>query len=265
VRIAVLCAATVVLGSGQTGPRFDVASVKSSTPQSQRGSDGGPGSKDPSRYIFNAATLQDLITIAYDLAFSEQIASKTPVDRDTYDVAVKLPEGTSKADFRLMMQNLLAERFRLKLHKESRDFPTWNLVAGKGGPKLQEWNGNSKPTRDGFPELPTGHPGISASYTSRGPFTVVRVSARQSPLSDLARFLPTGDNRKVVDKTGVAGKYDFELEYSLEHSAAGGADPPDAPNVFNAVQQQLGLQLIDRKTPFDVLVIEAFERKPTEN
>ena len=101
------------LAFGQT---FEVASVKPSGPQSVRGWEGGPGSPDPGRYVWGAATIQDLIVTAYDLQYF-QVSSKLAIDRDRYDLIAKVPEGATKEQLRTMLQNLLAERFRLKTHK----------------------------------------------------------------------------------------------------------------------------------------------------
>lgn len=249
-------------------PRFDVASVKLSGPQSVRGSDGGPGSKDPDRYIFNSATLLDLLAIGYQVEYY-QISSKTALDHDRYDVLTKLPSGTTKAEFRAMLQNLLAERFHLKLHTISREFPGYELVIAKTGSRLKRQAGGPSPAmKAGFPELPADRPAIAATNTLSGGYPMVRLAARQSTIPELIRMLKPGDNLPIVDKTGLSGRYDFTLEFVRDRGAASpGADaePPPAASLFTALQQQLGLQLIQKKVPLDVLVIDSFTRQPTEN
>jgi uncharacterized protein (TIGR03435 family) len=92
--------------------------------------------------------------------------------------------------------------------------------------------------------------------------------ARQEPISVLAQRPEPGDDLPVVDRTGLNGKYDFTLEYSLEFPGAGGgngSDSPDAPGLFTALQTQLGLQLERRKVPFDVLIVDSVDKAPAEN
>ena len=116
---------------------FEVASIRVSGPQSQRGSEGGPGSKSPTLYRYNAATLQDLIAKAWNVEFF-QISSAVPVDRDKFDLSVRVPEGATKEQFRVMLQNLLTERFGLKVHIESREFLAYAMVIAKSGLKLKQ-------------------------------------------------------------------------------------------------------------------------------
>jgi hypothetical protein len=104
---------------------FEVASVKVSGTQSKRDSGGGPGTSDPGQCHFNSATMQDLIAVAFHARYF-QIVSKMALDRDRYDVVAKVPAGSTRDQFRAMMQNLLAERFHLKLHQESRELLAWD-------------------------------------------------------------------------------------------------------------------------------------------
>jgi uncharacterized protein (TIGR03435 family) len=253
-RIGTVLAITVGLAQPQT-PRptlkFDVASIKPSGPRSVRGSDGGPGSKDPGRYVFNSSTLQDLIAVAYHVEYF-QILSKTPLDRERFDLLAKLPEGTTKEQFRDMMKDLLAERFHLKLHVESKEFPAYEMIVAKSGPKMKESVdpsvGHEVSTQTasraavqervvsgeaggGFPELPPDRPGLSTTFSNSGGFTLVRTRARQQTMAGFAARLQAPDGRHIVDRTGLTGKYDFTLEYTTDR---GGAPPageaPVAPS-----------------------------------
>jgi len=272
-RTGILLAAASALAQAQTGgPAFEVASVKPSGPKSVRGSSGGPGTSDPGRYTFGSATLEGFIAIAYHVDYF-QISSKVPLDEQRFDLVAKLPEGTTREQFRVMMQNLLAERFHLKVHMLSKEFAAYELVVAKGGPKLKEAApGNAAAPRsstdDGFPDLPPNRPGMASHHTMRGGYEVVRMRAQREPVSQLADFLPTPDNRPVVDKTGLTGKYDFTLEFTLDRQGASrdeDAQLPVAPSLFTALQQQLGLQLVDKKIPFDVVVVDSVDKLPTEN
>jgi uncharacterized protein (TIGR03435 family) len=115
VRTWVLLALAVSSAFAQT---FEVASIRLSGPQSVRGSDGGPGHKDPTRFIYGRAELTSLITMAYGVD-SFQVSSRVSLDEPAFDVVANVPAGATKEQFRVMLQNLLAERFALKTHIES--------------------------------------------------------------------------------------------------------------------------------------------------
>ena len=269
-RVAILLAATAGLGQPQTGgaaaPAFEVASIRPSGPHSIRGSDGGPGSSDPGLYRYGLANLLDLIIVAYEVEVF-QVSSRVPLDRQNFDLTAKVPEGATKERFRAMLQNFLAERFHLKLHIQSRELPAYELVIAKTGTKLSV-PAAKLPAGDGWPELRPDRPGIAARNSFSGGFNLVRLKAQQEPLSVLARMLRNAEDLPVVDKTGLTGKYDFTLEYTIRLPAAGPEGIPEpslAPNLSNALQKQLGLQLVRKKVPFDVLIIDTVDQMPTEN
>jgi uncharacterized protein (TIGR03435 family) len=260
-------------GAASAPVAFEVASIKPSGPQSKRGSDGGPGSKDPTRYSFGLATLLDLISIAYNVN-SFQISSAAPLERQRFDLVARVPEGATKQQFRAMLQSLLAERFELKAHLESREFNAYEMIVAKTGLKLKEavpGETASPPeappsTGDiGWPQLPPNVSRIVAQNSLSGGYNLVRLKAQMEPLSVLANFPLTLDNVPVVDKTGLTGKYSFTLEYTTEIPGGNPDAPPAAPSVFTALQQQLGLQLVPKKRPFGVVVVESFHKLPTEN
>ncbi len=276
--IGVLSAAVAAVAQPQTAPpetlKFEVASVKPSGPQSVRGSEGGPGSHDPTHYRFQSANLDDLITTAYHVNYF-QISSKTALDHERFDVAVNVPEGATRDQFRQMMRNLLDERFHLRAHLESREFAGYELVVAKSGLKMKEHDAASaapppdtrRPSGDdGFPDLPPGRPGMISRQTMSGGFLLIRVRAQQEPMKVLADMLHVPGEGPIVDKTGLTGKYDFTLEYTQDMpSTAHDGETPVAASLFTALPAQLGLQLIAKKLPFDVVVVESVEKTPTEN
>jgi uncharacterized protein (TIGR03435 family) len=271
--IAILFAAQAVRAQPQSTdlPKFEVASLKPSGPQSVRGSQGGPGTKDPTHYSFRSATFQDLIALAWEVQYF-QISSKSSIDKDRFDVVVNIPDGATRDQFRQMMQSLLLERFQLKSHIEMRNFPAYELLVAKSGLKLKESGAapesrKSAASEDRFPPLPPG-PGFTANYSSSGIYPLVRMRAQQQPISALTRMLRTPGQEPVVDNTGLTGKYDFTLEYTMDPPggrATTDGDPPVAPAIFTALQEQLGLQLIAKKLPFNVVVVESFDRTPIGN
>jgi uncharacterized protein (TIGR03435 family) len=257
--------AVLALGTLSAQTVFEVASVKPSGPQSVRGSKGGPGTSDPGLFSFSSATLQDILFRAYGLEDVQQIVGPKWLDEETYDFICKIPPGTTKEQFQMMLQNLLAERFKLALHHQTKDLPVYELVTGKNGPKLKESTEASlaKPTaeKDGFPQLPAGRSSWSVRYDAQ---MHAHLIARDEPVSALVTALRNSAGRVIFDKTGLTGKYDITLEFNLRPLAPGAEDDP-LPGLLEAVQQQLGLKLEDKKAPFDVLVIDHAEKVPIEN
>lgn len=255
---------------GQTfpGQTFEVASIRPSGPKSIQGDDGGPGTKDPTRYTYGQADLEILLMTAYDLD-DFQVSSKQPLDRDRFDVVARVPANATKHDFRVMLQNLLAERFQMKLHFESREFPALELVVAQGGTKLGTPEATRLASAAGFPQIEPGRPAFRVYNSPSGSSLVTRIRGQQQPVSEHARILRTIDPRPVVDKTGLTGNFDFALQFSTPWTAPGtnpeNAVPSDLPDVNTALREQLGPRLIPKKLPFNVVAVESFNRIPTEN
>ncbi len=256
---------------------FEVASVRLSGPESRRGSNGGPGTKDPGRFTFNRADLRDLIFRAYGLEdYQAQITGPSWIDTEDYDVAVKIRPGASKEEFQAMLRNLLKERFQLKVHHELKTLPVYELVVSRNGPKLKSSDTAAQPAddprarpvigaedKDGFPQLPPG----SATWSMMNRPSRSRLAAQQQPVSVLPVILRNAMGRPIIDKTGLRGHYDFRLEFDPQAAAGGTAANGEspAPDIFIAIQQQLGLRLVEGKSPFDVVVVDDVRRIPTEN
>jgi uncharacterized protein (TIGR03435 family) len=157
----------------------------------------------------------------------------------------------------------------LQLHTQSKEFSAYALVTAKTGLKLKESAPGTDTRRsvsDGFPELPADRPDAAMTESLNGGFELFSVRARQEPVSVLIRMLPPRTDLPIVDRSGLTGKYDFTLEFTKELPNASEPDaPPIAPGLFTALQQQLGLQLVSKKIPFDVLMIDHIETVPTEN
>jgi uncharacterized protein (TIGR03435 family) len=270
IAIGLVLAAAAGLAQSQTGasvPAFEAASLKLSGPQSKRGSEGGPGTKDPGRFTYGAAGLDDLIVIAYHVDYF-QISSKVPLDKRTFDLAATIPPGATRAQFRVMLQSLLAERFHLKAHVEKREFNGYALMVAKTGARLKEGAAAPPPHVDGFPDLPANRPGLSSQHTMSGDYLLVRARVRQEPMAQFADWLHIADDQPVVDATGLTGKYDFIFEYTAEfkNTTPGTAsEPPVAPDLFTALRQQLGLQLVRQKVPLQVVVVESADKLPVDN
>ena len=160
-----------------------------------------------------------------------------------YTIQAKAGEATSNEQLRLMAQNLLADRFHLRYHRETREMDVYAMVVGKNGPKMQSAKDN-------------GQPRGSGGLMSAGPGVMREVNGN---MDNVAMALSEQAGRPVIDKTGLSDAVDFVLEWSPEE----GADTT-RPSIFTAVQEQLGLKLEPRRMPVEVLVIDHVER-PTEN
>jgi uncharacterized protein (TIGR03435 family) len=293
-RIA-LAAATATFAAAQT-LSFEVASVKPSPPSPDGRilimARGGPGTSDPGQITYQGRSLKDLISSAYG-AKSFQVSGPGWLDTERYDIVAKIPDGTTKEQFNVMMQNLLAERFKLALHREKKDFSLYELTIAKNGPKLKPSTGDPSAAdsgpppgpppigKDGFPQIPPGRRGFMMSVM---PGPRMRMMAGMQPISALADMLSNRLDGPVIDKTGLTGNFDFTLEFAPEPGMGAGPlgalppppnpDPgqpaglgaPDQPTgLFTAVQEQLGLKLERKKGPLDVWVVDRAEKVPAEN
>ena len=311
---AIMSAGLVVFTSCATfaqtaeNPTFEVASVKPAAPIAGNGiivmMRGGPGTPDPGQITYTNVTVKNVLMSAYGVK-SFQISGPGWLDSERYDIVAKLPRGATKAEFMAMLQNLLAERFKLTLHREKKDLPMYALVVGKNGPKMKasvddaatpKAGGSADgPTatmgritvgKDGFPVLPGR--GATSIMLMNGN---ARMTASKQSMATLAEMLSSQLDLPVVDRTGLTGDYDFTFYFAPDGLAgmrlpAGLPPPPNAPtageggpgmpaasapdaqsnpNLFAAVQEQLGLKLEQRKGPVDLLVIDHLEKAPIEN
>jgi uncharacterized protein (TIGR03435 family) len=269
----VLFVFSAVLWAQNASPQFEVATIKVALTPDGRGysvsSRGGPGTQDPSLFTCHNWSASNLVSRAFDLPGYE-LSALDWMDSQRFDMSAKIPEGTTEAQFRLMLQNFLAERFKLTYHREKKEVPAYSLVVAKNGPKFKESvpvpppedsdRPSAKPSpmkrgEDGYPILPAGRDSTMAvmnGYASQ--------RFGDETMEHLAGNLGFQLHAPVVDATGLKAKYDFALHWVTDRT------PEDAgPNLFRAVQEQLGLKLESKKTPIDVLVVDHFEKTPTEN
>ena len=273
-------------------PKFEVAAIKPC-----EDGDGGqraqfPSKFSPGRMSLNCQTLVGHILTAYvrfaDGRTSRPPASLPPIEGGPawlkslrYTIDAKA-EGNASPELMQgpMLQALLEDRFKLKIHRGTREIPVYELTVSKSGlklPKFKEGSCASRPPRDltkAFgppPALPTGQKYCAALGTPKGPNMVVDAqgfSLEEFAKSFLSPFLNASDARPVVDKTGVTGKFDFHLEFALDEAMRRALDDdpgePTAPSIFTALQEQLGLKLEGAKGPGETIVIDSVE-KPSEN
>ena len=314
IRVLLCIIALAVPGLAQRPrPEFDAASVKAFDPQGSApiGQRGGPGTSDPGRITFGRTTLMLLLEKEYGLP-ADQISGPAWMSDfagpNHYTITATMPPDTTTEEFQVMLQNLLVERFQMKLHHETRNFPGYELVVAPGGPRLKETSQGSDAGAAAVPAPPKFNPDGSFNFPP-GPQTATKegkgalhaqfqaqtMSYFASRLGNMVtRALGADINSaqaRVTDKTGLTGKYDFAVEFDCQGcvglSAAmranmpllagrGGDEtpaPPSAtdpgsglPNIFNALEKQLGLKLVKAKdVPVDVIVIDHAEKIPTGN
>jgi uncharacterized protein (TIGR03435 family) len=207
------------------------------------------------RFVAKDYTLKLLIAAAYDLNPRTISGGPAWIESDHYDILAVTPGDVrpSRDEQMSMLRSLLADRFKLAFHREAQRFSIYELEVAKGGPKLKE---SAAPPGDP-PAL------ISTVYPQR-----VVLPARNATMGEFASLLQRAVlDRPVVDKTGLSGRYDFDLEWAPDETQFGGALPPasaDAPSApfFTAIHEQLGLRLEATKGPLEALVVDKVERPP---
>jgi uncharacterized protein (TIGR03435 family) len=235
-------------------PGFDVATIKRSDPDISRGTF---FTIRGSHIIAANTNGNDLVSLAYGL-HTKQIVNGPPwllTARFDIDGIPDVEGRPNHNQVKLMIQKLLAARFKLAFHHEQRELAVYAIVVGKSGPKLTKTD--RKPSDN-----------TNFSYTNRVVLTV-----RNATMADFADGMQASFmDRPVVDQTGLTDRYDFLLKWTPDESQSGlgekvppPADDPNAPpGLYTAIQEQLGLKLISSRAPVDVLVIDHIEM-PSEN
>jgi uncharacterized protein (TIGR03435 family) len=264
-------------------PSFEVASIKPSDP-GQRGSSimNQPGG----RVVIRGMPLRALVTFAYRVRDFQISGGPGWMGTDQWDIEARAEEGSvprltglpdpNRPDpIAIRLQSLMEDRFQLKMHRDFRELPIYELSIAKGGSKVKlaaDQSSYRPPERDAAPpSMPSGGgmPRFSM-WTGRGTLEAVAME-----FTNIVQALSSTLGRTVVDKTGLKGLYDLKLQWTPDAPPTGGApaaigaEPPsvidpNGPSIFTAVQEQLGLRLESTKGPVDVLVIDNVQ-KPTEN
>jgi uncharacterized protein (TIGR03435 family) len=255
---------------GTPTPKFDVATIKPAAP----GADDGVTLRPGGRFSATNITLKDLIGGAYVMPFFRILGGPPWLDSIHYDIEAKPDTPVKESDRRVMLQALLAERFQLKLHRQTRELPIYALVLARRDGKLGHGITESKEGGCSPSELsPIPEPGkplkLTCGTVLTAPGEFKAVAAPVNRLAGLSHLF----TRLIVDKTGLTGKYDITLQWSPEspatafqQDASRTAPLPDiaGPSIFAAFQEQLGLKLIPSKGPVEIIVIDHAE-EPSEN
>ena len=279
---------------GQTADQalqFEVASVKPVPPNANgysRGCFGGPGSSNPGRYTCSNVSVSHMVITAYGVE-PYRVRPLVITDTNRFDVEAKVPPGSTAEQVRMMLRNVLAERFKLKFHNEKIETQGYALVVAKGGLKLKE----------STPPLPIAPPDGDAAKPKPQPRPVTdsdgftyfvpregRVVSHANGLTrwvgnhllmeHLAGLCNSLTGRPVIDVTGLKGRYDFIWTFSSDSIGErapvalpddGSVAPADETGLsaFAALEKQLGLRLEPRKISIDAFVIDHAEKTPVEN
>jgi len=236
----------VIPGAKSALTHFDVASVKRATPPP---GEAGNSSMQlaPGRVNMTNVRLKKLIYEAYQVK-DYQISGPDWLGSEIYNITATIPNGATRDDMLVMLQNLLAERFKVALHREPKEMPVYALLVDKAGHKLKEVE---------F--------GRSSTSLSKGSMEAVAI-----PMRNLAEALSRQMARPVLDMTGLKGFYSFTMTFAPDEApAAPGAEAISesavGPSIARALQDQLGLRLDARRAPVDMLIVDHAEKVPVEN
>ena len=278
-----LSAQTAPQPSVEPLPSFEVASIKLDRSGNAFMLMQCPATSDECKFV--GATTKHLIATAYDTRDFQISGGPSWINSEKWDIAAKVPpslvderkklgSGEAEEQNRLMLQSLLADRFGLKVTRETKELPVYALVVAKNGPKIHP--AKSGDTYPNGAKDAMGHLGAGMMFTrptDKGQFESI---GQGVPLTHLLKMLSNWVGRPIVDRTGLTGDYDFTLTWTPEEMPpVPGANgprpspappPPDlsGPSIFTALQEQLGLKLESQKGPVEVLVIDHIER-PSEN
>jgi uncharacterized protein (TIGR03435 family) len=261
--LASLLFACAAVAAAQTRPAFEVASVRVVEPGGTYNSE----SYMPTLDIAPGTTLRisnrrldDIIRLAYTIGAKQLVGpewltapTSDPNDFTRFEVMAKVPADAKKEDIPLMLQNLLEDRFKLKVHRESRGSQVYVLAVGKGGSQLKESPATDKRTPGCARTILGGENPVSADC--------MRVSIPQL-MQQLQTMAPAYfRDGPLVDRTGLTGAYDLHLEWMMQAQLDAGLS---GPTLYSSMEK-LGLTLEKKKDSAEMLVVDHVEKMPTEN
>lgn len=233
---------------------FEVATIKPAAPNSDAGN--VIRMESTNRFAVLNYTVKKLVGAAYNLTPRTIAGGPGWIETEGYDITAVTPGAVlpSREEQMSMLQKLLADRFKLAFHREQRETSIYALTVAKSGSKLKD----------------SANPGVNPPLTNRIFPDHVSLPGRGATTAQLASVLQRAVvDRPVVDRTGLNGKYDFDLEWTPDDTQFGGQirgtpAAPVRPDLFTAMQEQLGLRLEATRGPVDTLVIDRIER-PSAN
>jgi len=268
------------------GQQFEVASIKPSAQSAQNQTSAGLHI-DGAMVRYSALSLKLYLGMAYNLK-NYQILAPDWMSSARWDISAKLPDGSSPKQVPEMLQALLRDRFQMKMHRETKDFPVYALVKGKQELKLKESPsdsaGSGEPQRQTAAVAPSGSGGTTVTYGNGSYLTVGnnKLEGKKLSMEILAATFSRFADRPVVDMTDLKGNYDFTIEFSPEDFRAmmiraavaqGTVVSQEAMKLVEASSgdslsyaiEGLGLKLEPGKAPIEILVIDQALKMPTDN
>lgn len=242
-----LCTVIAAAALGQTAeaPAFDVASVKPGAGGGREAFRRESIEATPGSVTMRNITLKSCIAWAYHVT-TAQVTGPDWMGNERYDIAAKAAGPANEAQLRVMTQGLLAERFRVQLHRQTKEMPAYVLTVGKNGPKFQESKTDGEMAID--PDRKT-----------------MTVTAHRVPVSQLIDMLVRLYQMPVIDETGLTGRYDVSIN-AAKYIPQSGDRPSDPLSLIqDALQDELGLKLEARRMPVDLLIVDHAEKAPVEN
>jgi uncharacterized protein (TIGR03435 family) len=258
--LALVTAGAVFAQTAEPKLAFDVASVKPSPAGAGREGGGRMGmgmngllrgniQVTPSSLTMRNATLKNAIRWAYQVT-EYQVSGPDWLDSARFDIAAKSAGAATEDQLRLMLQTLLADRFKLEFHRVNKEFQVYALVPAKNGAKLQE-------------SKTEGEASVQPQQST------MSVAVQHMGLSQIIDMMTPIMGAPIIDKTGLKGKYDINInlgKYVAEMQSAGSTAPPDpVALIMSVLETEAGLKLEKQKIPLDVLVVDHADRSPTEN
>lgn len=263
--------------SSEAPPKFEAADVHPSAKAA--GQQFVRSSTRNGRYEVKAGTMVDLIHIAYGFDVDKILGGPNWLELDRFDISAKVPPETSNDVQKKMLRSLLEERFKLVTHKDTQPLVTHVLTVGKK-PQLKEAAGSGEtgckpktasgaPTEGGMRIMSSNQDGQS-TVINLGPGMTIQYQCRNMTMEAFADGLRgmMGANlgpNAVVDETGLKGKWDFDLSFSMALFGPMLSDTGEHVTIFSAVEKQLGLKLEEKPIPTPVLVVDSVERQPSAN
>ncbi|HTA43067.1 MAG TPA: TIGR03435 family protein [Bryobacteraceae bacterium] len=235
-------------GQRNAPPEFDAASIKASKPGDIRGSTFQFVTPGGGLEVVNA-TLKAIIETAYDSREFQISGGPAWIDSERYDITARSAFASAIPETRRKLRALLAQRFHLEVHRETKELPQYVLGVAGSGSKIAELTAAE--------EKPGTANGIQASCG--------RMKGTRATTANLSTYLERQLRRPVVDRTGLSGKrYDFQIEWTPDPGSCAkpsdDADSPDGPSLFTALQETLGLKLEATKGPVEVIVVDRVDR-----
>jgi uncharacterized protein (TIGR03435 family) len=287
---AYLLVTGAVLAQNTPKLSFEAASVRPSKGVIPWSYSGGPGTNDPGQITYQNITLWDILVRAYDVRPFQLKGAPSWLDSERYTIFAKVRAGASKADAKEMMQTLLAERFKLAVHRETQEGRCYNLVVDKDGPTLKA--GTDGAPADRATLVPDGNGGLTVPNNALGRPVVlagksilalsggdmIMILGNSQPLAKLADTLSQYMDGPVRDATQLTGTYDFSLSFEPLSGMRGSQPGPPGellpgftpaaeprPTIFEALREKLGLRLEVTRGPVEDLIIDHVDRVPTGN